>query len=179
MAVDATNTRIESGQQPNFKSSREAAFRRIYRDIVRRSHLTRAEKDVTMAFLNHWFLHRHKGQIHPGKNKLAARSKASLPTVKRTLAMLREFGVIEAVAFETGNSAEGFGKATEYTLDTEALTKLCRTAKADLKWWREGQRGSKTGKDGGSKDPTSGGIKKNPRNNSAIIIPFPKQGGGQ
>jgi hypothetical protein len=179
MAVDATNTRIDSGQQPNFKDSREASFRRVYRDVVRKSHLTRAEKDVTMAFLNHWFLHRHKGAVHPGKKKLAARSKASTPTVKRTLAMLREFCVIKAVAHETGNSAEGFGLATEYTLDTDALTKLCRTPKADLKWWREGQRGSKTGNIGGSKEPTSGGIKKNPRNNTALIIPFPKQGGGQ
>lgn len=167
------------GAQPNFKNSREASFRRIYRDVVRRSHLTRAEKDVTLAFLNHWFVHRHDGAVHPGKKKLVARSKASMPTVKRTLSMLREFGVIDAVAFETGNCAEGFGKATEYTLDTEALTKLCRASKDDLKWWREGQRGSKTDNIGGSKEPTSGGIKMNPRNNSATIIPFPKQGGGK
>lgn len=165
--------------QPDFAKSREATFRRFYRDIVRRSHLTRAEKDVVLAFLNHWFEHRSKGAVHPGKKKLAARSRASLRTVKRTLAMLREFCVIEAIAFETGNSAEGFGKATEYTLDTEALTKLCRATKADLKWWREGQRGPETRKDGGPKDPTSGGAKKTPRNTSATIIPFPKQGGGK
>lgn len=176
MAVDATITPFVLGQQPNFKKSREDAFRRIYRDIVRRSHLTRAEKEVTMAFLNHWFLHRHKGAVHPGKKKLAARSKAAEPTVKRTLAMLREFGVIEAVAFETGNSAEGCGKATEYTLDTDALQTLCRLKKDAMKEWRKDRRGSNPGKDGGSKDPTSGGIKKNPRSNLANVIPFPKQG---
>jgi hypothetical protein len=179
MAIEATNTRIESGQQSNFKSSREASFQRLYRGIVKRSHLTRAERDVTLAFLNHWFVHRHQGPVHPGKKRLARVAKVSIPTVKRTLSMLREFSVIQAVAHETGNSAEGFGLATEYTLDVDALTKLCRLPKSDLKWWREGQRGSSAGNNGGSKDPTSGGIKKNPRIKTATIIPFPKQGGGQ
>jgi hypothetical protein len=50
-------------------------------------------------------VHRHKGGVHPGRKKLAKRSGASLRAVNYTLALLRDFKVIEATAHATGNSA--------------------------------------------------------------------------
>ncbi|MFM7858597.1 MAG: hypothetical protein ACKO96_43420, partial [Flammeovirgaceae bacterium] len=65
--------------QPNsvprksFRDAQEATFRRLQREKVRKSNLTRTEKEIVLAFLNHWFVHRHKGAVHPGRKKIAKR----------------------------------------------------------------------------------------------------------
>lgn len=163
--------------QPNFQNSQEATFRRVNRDMVRKSNLSRSEKEVTLAFLNHWFQHRRDEVVHPGRNKLGKRSGASLPTVKRTLLMLREWDAIFPVAHLYGQE----GKATEYTVDLVRLGVLCEATKADLQAWRKAKAGSARN-NGGSNDPGCGRVKKNPRLYDCEIIPFPSipsQGLGQ
>ena len=108
-----------SAQQFDFEKSQEAAFRRNLRRIITQSNLTRCERDITMALVNHWLHHRKKndGVVHPGREKLAKRSGASLASVKRTLAMLRDAKVVRAVAH-----LEGRGRcATEYRLYPDRL----------------------------------------------------------
>jgi hypothetical protein len=151
-----------------FAQSREANFQRRIRALVRGSKLTRSEKEVALAFLNHWFVHRHKGPVHPGRKKLAKRSKASLPTVKRTLAMLRHWRAITAVARLEGLD----GKATEYTVDVDCLEALCKTHGEVLKAWRKEHNGV----NGGSNEPTLGGVKMNRRNNHALKVIYGSKG---
>jgi len=144
----------------SFKDTQEAAFRRVIRQAIRRGPFTKSEREVVLAFFNHWFQHRKntKGVVHPGRKKLAKRAAVSIPTVKRTLAMLRDFGVIYAKAHLHGLR----GNATEYTVCTIALTELCAKKKADIAL------------DGGSNDPTQGRVKMIPRINN--VIAFPSQG---
>ena len=159
--------------QPNcanrksFADSREAAFRKRLRGYVRNSCLTSAEKAVTLAFLNHWFYHRAKGAVHPGRKKLAKKTGFHVNSVKATLLLLREFGVIEAVAHLEGLH----GNATEYTLSEQHLEALCRVPKAALKRWRSVNRGTKMS--GVRAD------KKCPPSNECTVIPFRIQGEGK
>lgn len=151
-----------------FAKSLEANFQRRLRALVRGSALTRAEKEVALAFLNHWFVHRHKGAVHPGRKKLVKRSKASLPTVKRTLAMLRHWRAITAVARLEGLD----GKATEYVVDPDCLEVLCKTHGDVLKAWRKAHNAV----NGGSNEPTQGRVKMNRRNNLCNDVYFHVQG---
>lgn len=114
-----------------FKDSQEAAFRRVIRQTIRRGPFTKSEREVVLAFVNHWFQHRKstKGVIHPGRKKLAKKAGVSIRTVASTLDMLRRAGAIDAV-----NHLHGLhGNATEYTVNTVALTDLCAQEKADLR----------------------------------------------
>ena len=141
------------------------------RDGVRKSNLTRGERDVLLSFLNHWFVHRHKGAVHPGRKKLCKLSGASLPTVKRALMLLRDWEVIVAERHLEGRH----GMATEYTVNEYRLNHLCMAPKAALKAWREAKiHPART--NGGSNEPTSGGVKMNPRNNPCTVIAFRNQG---
>lgn len=153
-----------------FRDTQEATFRRVQRENVRKSNLTRTEKEVVLAFLNHWFVHRQKGAVHPGRKKIAKKANASMRIVNYTLSMLREFQVIEAVAFERGNNGEGFGKATEYILDTSKLVGLCQLPRKALVTWRKANQGRNIGV---QKCAASGGAKLAPRNNNCTVIPFP------
>lgn len=157
----------------DYASSQEAAFRRRMRAFVRKSNLTRAEKDILLAFLNHWFVHRHKGPVHPGKAKLSKRSGASIRAVKYTLAMLRSFGVIKPVAYATGNADGQRGKATEYELDTVQLISLCEVPAAILK---NARKGAKSGNTGG-KNARFKGAENAPRNKPCNVIEFPSPRG--
>jgi hypothetical protein len=148
----------------DFSKTVEARFQRQLRADVRKSALTRSEKDVLIAFLNHWFHHRHKGPVHPGRKKLAKRANVHINSVKATLAMLREFGAIEATAFLFGKC----GNATEYTVSLPHLEALCRTPKVALKAYRAVNRGPKMS---GSRED-----KKCPPSYDATVIPFPIQG---
>lgn len=147
-----------------YAQTQEATFRRLNRDKVRKSNLSRAEKEVVLTFLNHWFVHRSKGAVHPGRKKLCGISGASVRTVNRTLALLRDYDVIRPVAFEHGNCSDGFGKATEYVCDTSNLTELCDLPASALKEWRKRHNSGNIGVPNGT---LSGGAKKSPRNNSA------------
>ena len=56
----------------SFIDSNEAAFRRAVRDAIRKSALTKSEQAVTLALANLWFHHKAKGEMHPGREKIAA-----------------------------------------------------------------------------------------------------------
>ncbi|MEX3315701.1 hypothetical protein [Sulfitobacter sp. PS-8MA] len=143
-----------------FKDSQEAAFRRVIRQTIRRGPFTKSEREVVLAFINHWFQHRKstKGVVHPGRKKLANKAGVSIATVKRTLALLRDYGAIDAV-----DHLEGLhGNATEYTVNTVALTDLCAKKKSDVRVY------------GGSNDPTRGRVKMTHRINN--VVKFPVQG---
>lgn len=171
MAHAADTARVEC-VQPNFRDSKEATFRRYLREAVRESNLTRGEKALTLAFINHWFVHRHKGAVHPGRKKLAKRTGASLRAVNYTFNLLREFKAIEAVAYEGGNEAGAWGKATEYTVDTVRLLALCEASKAELQAWRKAKM-QPDPRNTGCKNARSKGAKIAPRNNPCTVIPFP------
>jgi hypothetical protein len=158
----------------DFASSVEASYRRRLRDGVRKSNLTRGERDVVLSFLNHWFVHRHKGAVHPGRKKLCKLSGASLPTVKRALMLLRDWEVIVAERHLEGRH----GMATEYTLNESRLHLLCEAPKGALKAWREA-RIDAGAVNGGSNEPTLGRVKMNPRNKPCTVIPFRIQGEGK
>jgi len=84
-----------------FKDSAEAKFRREVRSMIRRGPFSKADRDVTLALVNHWLHHRRTSEvIHPGRTKLAAKAGVSVSTVKRCLALLRHYGAIDAVAHE-------------------------------------------------------------------------------
>ena len=151
-----------------FKDSVEARFQRRLRSDVRKSALTRSEKDVLIAFLNHWFYHRHKGAVHPGRTKLAKRANVHINSVKSTLAMLRDFGAIEATAHLYGKQ----GNATTYVVSLPHLEALCRTPKIALKAYRAVNRGPKMS---GSREDK----KCPPSYDEANVVPFPKQGIGK
>lgn len=147
----------------SFKDSQEAAFRRVVRDTIRRTAFSKADRDVTLALVNHWFVHRHspKGVVHPGRDKLARKAGVSIKTVSRCLDMLRHFGVLTAVAHLEGLH----GKATEYQVSIPALMGLRSLKKADLSV------------NGGTNVPTSGRDKMSHR--SCDVIAFPKAIGGK
>jgi len=158
-----------------FKDSREAAFRRDTRARVRKSNLSRTEKEILLAFLNHWFVHRSKGGVHPGRKKLAKRAGASVRAVNYTLSMLRDFKVIEATAHATGNSAGHRGCATEYKVDEQRLIALCHIPAEVFKTLRKGAKPGKSG----CKNARFEGAESAPRNNPCNVVPFLKQGGGK
>lgn len=115
----------------NFKSGQAHAFRRLVREAINRSDLSRSQRAITLAVVNHWFHHKAKGEMHPGREALAAKSRTSIRTVASTLAMLRAAGVLVATAYEAGGR-----RATRYRLRFVPLLVLCG---ADLPEWMEGE----------------------------------------
>lgn len=107
----------------SFKDSQEYTLRRLVRGAVRKSLLTRAERDVTLALVNVWFHHRHgpKGYIHPGCQALAKKANVSSKTVSRTFGKLRAAGVLETLS----NLKGGQATATRYKINLAALMTLC------------------------------------------------------
>lgn len=104
-----------------FSESRQAKEQAEIRRIIRktgRDLLSKSERDVLITIVNLWFYHKGgpEGYIHPGCEKIAKRSKVSVVTVKRTLSLLREHGIVVALAY-----ANGGRKATRYTVDLTAL----------------------------------------------------------
>jgi hypothetical protein len=126
------SARVYNAEQTGtFKDSQEASFRRIIRQTIRKGPFTKSEREVVLAFINHWFQHRKstKGVVHPGRKKLAKRAGVSIRTVASVLDLLRTHGVIDAKAHLHGLH----GNATEYTVCTVALTELCAKKKADIR----------------------------------------------
>lgn len=142
-----------------FNAGSEAAFRRIIRNQIRKGPFTKGQRDVALAFFNHWFFHRTstKKVVHPGRDKLARKAGVSVRTVATTLDLLREHGAIIAVAHLNGLH----GKATEYVVDVVAMTELCDLKKTDLRV------------NGVQKVPTVGSAKIARR--SCDVVPFPSQ----
>jgi len=106
-----------------FKDSQSAAFQRLIRSAIRNSTLTRGERDVTLAMINHWFHHNSgaKDYIHPGRKRIAKKARVSMRTTARTFAMLRAAGVLLPTEYLSG----GANMATHYQVDIMALTTLC------------------------------------------------------
>ena len=104
----------------SFRDSQEALFRRMVRLAVRNSGLTKSEKLVTIALVNIWFHHRAKGEMHPGREKIARREQVSVKTVTRTMAKLREAGCLVVVSHPKGGRA-----STRYRLDPFRLMETC------------------------------------------------------
>lgn len=114
-----------------FNAGSEAAFRRVIRNQIRKGPFTKGQRDVALAFFNHWFFHRTstKKVVHPGRDKLARKAGVTIRTVTRTLDILRAHGAIIAVAHLEGLH----GKATEYVVDIVAMTELCDLKKTDIR----------------------------------------------
>lgn len=106
-----------------FKDSQEAAFRRMVRDAVRKGPFTRAERDVTLAIINHWFHHKGgaKPFIHPSREAVAKKAKVSVKTVSRALEMLRTIEALRPVSGIGGGKA----KATQYKVSLPHLMAYC------------------------------------------------------
>lgn len=142
-------------QTQDFQDCAEAKFRRDVRSMIRRGPFTSAEREVVLAFVNHWLHHRKRSEvIHPGRTKLAKKAKTSVATVKRCLSVLREYEVIDAVAHLDGLR----GNATEYTVNIARLSLLCGLKKTDRRV------------NGGSNDPTCGRVKMTHRLSDVIDL---------
>lgn len=154
----ATPFVVYSNPRKSFADSQEAAFRRVIRASVRKGPFTKSEREVVLAFVNHWLNHRNstKGVVHPGRQKLAKKAGVHVNTVKSTLRLLREQGAIIAIAHLNGL----YGNATEYAVDVDALFDLCAKKKGD------------PALNGGQNCPTSGRTKIVHRSYDALNNPF-------
>lgn len=143
-----------------FEDGQEAAFRRLVRNRIRKAKFSKSQRDVVLAFINHWFHHRRKsdGIVHPGREKLSARAKVSVKTVSRTFDLLRASGAIRAHDHLHGL----YGNATEYSVSIPHLMALCDAPKEAFRVI------------GGTNVPTSGRDKMSHRINN--VLTFPKQG---
>ncbi len=109
---------------PTFKDSHEAAYRRLMRGAVRKSPMTKGERDVTLAMLNVWFHHRNgpKKYIHPSREALAKKAGVSVRTVATVLSILRDSG---ALIVMSDHLKGGQGRATRYRFDDLSLLAMC------------------------------------------------------
>lgn len=139
-----------------FEESQEAAFRRLVRNHIRKAKFSKSQRDVVLAFINHWFHHRRKadGIVHPGREKLSARAKVSVKTASRTLELLRASGAIRA----HGNLNGLYGNATEYSVSIPHLIALCGASKEEIRVY------------GGTNVPTQGRDKMSRRINNVHIF---------
>ena len=106
-----------------FTDSAEATFRARIRRAIKGGPFSKAERDVTLAFFNHWLHHRGKrdGTTWPGRERLAKAAGVSIKTVSRCLDMLRNSGAIIPEAHLNGLGQN----ATEYSVDIASLLRLC------------------------------------------------------
>ena len=106
----------------SFKQSNEQSVRRLVRDAIRNSELTRSQKDVTLAVTNLWFHHRtgYEKVVRAGQRKIAKRAKVTTQTVYRTLCRLEAAGILIAVKNPKGGSGP-----THYKMDLHALMTFC------------------------------------------------------
>lgn len=107
----------------SFKDSQEAALRRFIRSIIKTApDLTKTDRLVTLAVMNHFFHHKSKKEpIHPGRKKIAKAANCSIRMVASTFAKLRAAGVL----IDDGYLKGGYGRATRYHVNTRALIVLC------------------------------------------------------
>lgn len=162
-----------------FKRSSEYAYRRFVREMIRKGPFTKSERDVTLALVNHWFHHKSspKGYIHPGRKKLAKKAGVSVRTVASTLAMLRDWGAIQAL-----NHLNGLhGNATEYVVDEYALIAFCDGVAHEqiLRLAVNGVQNC-TGSGRAKIAHRINTVRSNPNQESEAsnVVPFPKRGGG-
>lgn len=93
-------------KRKDFKGTFRHSIQCLIRGKIRRLSflkLFEAEKRVLSAIVNHAFHHMRDGDVFaPGRDRLAARSGASIRTVARTLEKMRHAGVIVNVAYAKG-----------------------------------------------------------------------------
>jgi len=108
-----------------FAGSSEAAGRNAIRGMIKKSNLTRAEREVTIAIVNLWFNHRYgeKGYIHPSASSLAKKTRFCSKTVMRCMWFLRDCGVLIVVP----NDTKGKRVAIRYKVDMIALHEVCES----------------------------------------------------
>jgi len=105
----------------DFKSSTEAAVRRIVRQSIRKSKLSKYERDVALTLAKHWFHHYQKGVIHPGRQRIARISGCSIKTVSRMMERMRDAGALIVISRPKGEGQ----KPTVYKLDIRNLLIMC------------------------------------------------------
>jgi hypothetical protein len=117
--IYSDSTRPDNIHILNLPAERAKAEAAYTRRIIRRSDFTRAERDILIALTNLWFHHRNgrKGFIHPGRNMLAKKAKASIRTVASALALFRDLDFLTAQRYASG----GTGCATQYTVSIRAI----------------------------------------------------------
>ena len=86
---------------------------------------------MTLALANLWFHHKPKGEMHPGRAKIARKARVSIKTVTRTMAKLKQAGCLIALSHEKGGRA-----STRYRLRPLRLMVFCG---AQLPAWVEGE----------------------------------------
>lgn len=144
----------------DFRDSQEATFRRMMREQIRKGPFTKGQRDVVLAFINHWFHHRNSkdGMVHPGRKKIAKKAGVTIKTVSRVLELLRHYGVIVAVDHLNGLR----GNATLYSVSPIHLTALCSLSKDEIRY----TVGHLSQPKGGTKCPTV-------LRDASNVIPFP------
>lgn len=108
---------------PGFRDTQEFAFRKSVRDAIKKAGFTKSYRDVTLAIVNLW-LHRKShvdGVIHPGREKIAKKAGVTVKTVSRTMAGLRDAGVLETVSHAHG----GWNSSTRYKVNLVPLFGHC------------------------------------------------------
>ena len=110
-----------------FRDSFNFSARRTVRQIIKKSDLTKAEKEILTALVNLW-VHHYGGRlkyIHPGRKHLAKKAGCTVVTVARALSAFRNFGFIAATKRLNGEGQ----RPTEYTVD---LLKIIQTLSNDM-----------------------------------------------
>ncbi len=104
---------------PEFKDTDEQSHRQFMRRQVRNAKISKYDRDVVLAVLNHWFAHKQKGVMHPGRDKIAKVARVSVRTVATMFGRMREAGVLEVVSHGKGGR-----HATRYKMNLTALIKF-------------------------------------------------------
>ena len=107
----------------DYKDSADYAFKRMVRAAIRKSEMTKSDRDITLAIVDLWFFHKNgrKKYIHPGRRKLAKKAKVTIITVARCLAKLRAAGILTVIKNPRGEGQ----KPTQYTVNIHALLVFC------------------------------------------------------
>lgn len=147
----------------SFADSQEAIFRRSVRRSVRTSPLTKGQRDVLMAFMNHWMHHRKSkdGMVHPGREKIAKKAGVTIKTVSRLFEVLRFYDVISAEAHLNGLN----GCATLYSVNTIRFFEFCAMKRDDVR----NTVGQMSRVGGGTKCPAV-------LDDASNVVPFTKKG---
>ncbi len=109
--------------QKQFKDTPDAAYQRMVRSAIRKSEMTKSDRDITVALVNLWFYHRNgpKGYIYPGRKRLAKKARVTIKTVSRCLAKLRAGGMVTPVENLYGEGQN----PTHYTVNIHAILVFC------------------------------------------------------
>ena len=106
-----------------YKDSDDAEFKRMVRTSIRKSEMTKSDRDITIALVNLWFYHKGgaKKYIHPGRKHLAKKAGVTVKTVSRCLARLRTAQIISPIKNPRGEGQ----KPTQYTVNIHNLLVFC------------------------------------------------------